>query len=160
MRSVSCAAMVGDGHGQLLAPSGRTSRCFMRSRTPACLIDCQGRVWDQQSAEFQAQLCVGRCAGHAIASLAPPAGSIRIDVAARIVRVAVDPRTVSAAAVTGMITFLGDLPIVRARRCVICLSIAGCTTSARVVEMFATIKQAVNRLRFLMGESESYQQQP
>ena len=125
----------------------------MGSLQKACLIDAKGRVWDTHCPELRAQFGLADVAGDVTTTLVQTAGCIRIDANKRAVHIAFNPKTVSPVAIGGMMYFLHDQHLHRLPEIFYCLSILeDQASSSRVVEVYATIKQAANRLQFLSEE--------
>ena len=125
----------------------------MGPQPKACLIDNTGRVWDTRSRQLRDQFGLEDAIGDIATLLVKTAGCIRIDAVKRAVHISFNPKTVSPVAIGGLMYYLHDQRLHRHPNVVFCLSILeGEASTARVVEVYASIKQAANRLQFLSEE--------
>jgi hypothetical protein len=125
----------------------------MGTLSKATLIDDKGRAWDAQCPSLRAQFGLADNVGDITIALIQMSGCIRIDAGKRAVHIAFNPKTVSPVAIGGLLYFVHDQHLHKHPDVVFCLSLLDdVATSARVVEVYTSIKLAANRLQFLSEE--------
>lgn len=128
----------------------------------ACLIDDQGYIWDPRSQLLRRRFRLHDIRGDVATRLVQTAGCISVDVSPRAIRMHFDARNVSRVAIGGLLYFLHDHRLhLSADRVFVLTDIgkAGAGIRGRVVEVFRTLGQAMNRLQFLaddQGMANSY----
>ncbi len=129
------------------------SHIEMGTLSKATLIDDKGRAWDARSPLLRAQFGLSDSLGDITIRLIQIAGCIRIDAGKRAVHIAFNPKTVSPVAIGGLLYFVHDQHLHKHHDLVFCLSLLeDVATTARVVEIYTSIKSAANRLQFLSEE--------
>jgi hypothetical protein len=125
----------------------------MGTLSKATLIDDMGRAWDAQCPSLRAKFGLAHDVGDVTIALIQMAGCIRIDAGKRAVHIAFNPKTVSPVAIGGLLYFVHDQHLHTHPNLVFCLSLLDdVATTARVVEVYTSIKHAANRLQFLSEE--------
>ena len=141
----------------------------------ARLIDGQGRIWDARSSLLAHAFQLNDQCGDVILQLVDTEGCIHLDLTARRVNVAFNPRTLSPVALCGLLYFLHDHRLHGNPNLAVCLTILGGAApnpdpdagtdkgpgkgqssrrNSRLVELYRSIGLAANRIQFLIGESQ------
>lgn len=131
--------------------------CAMLTTTTACLIDDQGHAWDTVSSEAASRLrshfeLTG--SGEVVAPYGPRTrGCLWIDLGKRFVRIALNPETVGPAAVAEADALLRNPKLTFESRTAFCLGlIDDQSADVRLTEIYASLAQSLNRLKFLVNE--------
>lgn len=119
----------------------------------ACLIDDKARVWDAGCASLRALCGLGVPIGDTAHFLVQTAGFIRVEIAKRAVHIAFNPHCVTPLAISGLTAFLDRYRSDNGPDVVFCLSVRDdIATPGRVVEIFGSSRQILNRLQFITRE--------